>query len=86
MEFIFQLATAAGLFAAIEWIEGQIRRRFPGRSNLRYALLKLGYGLPLVVIVFGALLGAGIALQWTAIAAGVLAAALLALIFFGDDE
>jgi len=86
MEFLIQLVAAAGVFALIEWSEERIRRRYPGRSNLRYALFKMGYGLPLVLIVFGALTAAGVGLQWTAIAAGVLAAALLALIFFGDDE
>ncbi len=86
MGYLLQLVAAAGVFAVIEWTEERIRRRYPGHSNLRYGLIKLVYGPLIVLAVFAPLLQGGVTLHWTAIAGGVLIAALLALIFFGDDE
>ncbi|MEM8870003.1 MAG: hypothetical protein AAGB10_11605 [Pseudomonadota bacterium] len=82
--FLVQMVGAAVLFAVIEALEGLIRGRFPGRRNRTYSLLKLCYGLPLVLLAGDALLDRGIAIQWAAVAAGIAIAATVTLVFFTE--
>lgn len=82
--FVAQMLFAALLFGVIEGLDSLIRRVLPGRGSLSYALAKIGYGLPLVLIACSSLSAQGVPIRWTAIAAGLALAAAIALAFFGE--
>ena len=80
--FLLQAALGAALFALIEGGEGWMRRRWPGRGRGFYYPWKIAVGLPAVVLAGAAVMAPGGQIDLAAALTGVVAAALVALVFF----
>jgi len=86
MGFWTQLAGTALLFAAVEAVEGGLRRFAPGYPHAVYWAVKVAVGLPLVALVAYAMRYGGYRIDAAAVTAGIAGAATVALWFYGDGD